>query len=152
MDIHMGKGLQRVERQHVGGIEAMHLFRGKGAQGRRGIVAEIMEFEPVNIGPFAPVVVARLQYRKLADLVLDQVERPGAVGADAELAALLGIDDREGVVEQMLGHRQLRLLGIEPHRMGIDDLDGVGVPQLGGLGVAFADLVEHIALHQPKHR
>ena len=153
MDVHMRHCLIGVERQHVvDDVEAMHLFRCEGAQGRRGIVAQVVEFDPVHIRPIVPVIVARLEYRDLADLVLDQVERPGAVGADTELAAFLGIEDREGIVEKMLGNRQLRLLGVEPHRMAIDDLDGVGVPQLGGLRIAFTDFVEHVALHQTEHR
>jgi hypothetical protein len=86
-------------------------------------------------------------YRLDADRMLDQLERAGAVGSDAEAAALFGIDDQHRIVEQVLGHRDLRLLQVQTKRSIVCDFDRVGVPQLG-----FAvDLVQHVTLHQAKH-
>ena len=69
------------------------------------------------------------------------------------------IEHQERIVEEMLRHRDLRLLEIEDQRLRVLHLDGVGVPQLGGhhrialvvLG-AGVDLLEHVALHQADDR
>ena len=91
--------------------------------------------------------------------MLDQLERPGSVGPDAEFAALFRIEHGEGIVEQVLGNRELRGLGVEPKSMAVELLDRVGVPEPHRhLGVAVlvllpaVELLEHVALHQAEHR
>src|SRR5206468_5074856 len=61
-------------------------------------------------------------------------------------------------VEQLLRNRQLRRLAVEPHRVGVDLLDGIRVPEPRGLLrialvvlVARVDLVEQEALHESEH-
>ena len=53
---------------------------------------------------------------------------------------------RERVVEEMLGHGQLRRPGIETHRVIVNLLDGIGVPQ------RIAGIIHHVAFHQAENR
>ncbi len=140
--------------QHVGcgGQHAFDLMGGQSRDQQARRVAQIDEDEAVEIGALAPIVAARLQDRLLADLMLHQIEGPGAVGADAELAALLRIEDGEGIVEEMLRDRELGLLAVEPHGVVIDLLDGIGIPDLGDGLAVLLHAVEHIAGHQPDDR
>ena len=75
-----------------------------------------------------------------------QIESFGAVRSDTELAVFRRIQDRQGIMEQMLRHRDLRHLGVHPHGLFVDDFDRVGIPQ--GRRV----IVHHVALHQTQNR
>ena len=60
-----------------------------------------------------------------------QGERPGAVAARLEHAALRRVDHHERVVEHVLRHRELRHLAVQPHGVVVDLLDRLRVPQPG---------------------
>ena len=126
--------------------------RGEG----RRIVAEVDELDHVDIRAAA---LDRLDHRLAAFLELDELEGALALGADPEGAVLLRIDHQERIVEEVLGHRHLGFLEIENQGLRVLDLDGVGVPQLGGhhrialvVLLAGVDFLEDVALHQADDR
>jgi hypothetical protein len=122
------QGLQRVELRCLGAEQAVHLLRGDRRDVGRRFVPEIVELEGVQMGLVAPIARPCLQHGLLAHGVLEQLERAGAVRTNAELAALLGVEHRERIVEKVLRYGELRGLGIEPDGMVVQLLDGVGVP------------------------
>jgi hypothetical protein len=120
------------------------------------VVAEVDELELVEVRPAAPVAfLARLEHLLAADLVGRQREGARAVRAHLELAVLRRVEDEERIVEELLGHRELRRLAVQPHGEVVDLLDGVGVPEAGRLlGIALVvllarlDVLEEKALHE----
>ena len=135
--------------------QTVDLSRRHGRESGCRIFAQVHEVQLVNVGTIAPIVLARSQHRLARDFELDELEGPRAVAADPELAVLLRVQYAERVVEQVLRHRELRRLAVQPHGMGVDPLDGVGIPQARGLlrlalVVRLARLVflEQVALHQ----
>ena len=147
--------LIELELLDIGFIEAVHLLGSKGGGLGGRIVAEIDELDGIEMGA---VAVDRLDHGLAANLDLDRREGASAIGLDAPDAVLLGIEHREGIMEEVLGNGDLRFLQMEDQRLRVLDLDGVGVPQLGrhdGIALvvllARVDLLQHVALHQAEH-
>ena len=155
VDVDVGDRAEMLQGVDLAVVDAVHLARVecRGFDGR--VVAEVDEIQLVEERAVVPPAIAAPEHGALVDGIVDELERAGAVRADAERAALLRIEDGEGIVEQMLRHRDLRLLQIEAHGAIVDHLNGVGVPQLGGglgtavrIDVADLDLVQHVAFHE----
>lgn len=141
----------KLGRAHGG--DQVHLARSQRRDFGAGIVAEIDEHEFIEIGRAVPVILARREGGTLADLIFHQLERASAVQLRGEGLALFRIGHDCCVMEQMLGHRELTDLQVEPHRMVVDFLDRVRVPQAPGLlrlpvGAGGVFLVHHVAGHQ----
>ena len=148
---HMRQLFEHAKLNDIGLLKPVHLLRGDCADSCRRVVAEVDELDRVNVRALAPIVVARLEHRLFANVQLDKVERPGAVGAGTEETILLWVDHLERVVKQVLGHGELRLLGVEPHGVRVELLDRVGVPQPRVFLAALLVLFKHVALHQTEH-
>ena len=107
--LHVRDLLERLELDDVGAVEPVHLLGGERAHRGGGVVAEVDELELVEVRPAAPVAfLARLEHLLAADLVGRQREGARAVRAHLELAVLRRVEDEERVVEELLGHRELR--------------------------------------------
>jgi hypothetical protein len=148
----MGHEFEGFELDDVDDVDPMHLLCRHGLDLADRIVAQVDELEPIDVGALAPVVPTRQKHGPLAHLVLHQLEGTHAVGAGLETAALLRIEDQEGVMEQMLGHRQLGHLAVQAHRVIVHLLDRIGVPQPGLGGLALLVILEHVTLHQAEDR
>ena len=106
----------------------MELLRRQRVDVSRRVVAEVMIFQHVHIGTLTPVVLTRFEHGAIAHHLFHELEGPGAVGADGEVAAFLGVEDGQRVMKQMLRHRELRGLGIQSNRVVVHLLDRIGVP------------------------
>ena len=142
--------LERIVLHRIGEDQAVQLPRRQRRDRGRRIVAGVDLLDAVEIRGLAPVRLHLAQDGDLAGIRLHQLERAGALRARLEHALLLRIQHRRRIVEQVLGHRDLRLLAVQPHRVVVHLLDRVGVPQLGGgLAVGALHVLQQIALDQP---
>ena len=146
--------LERLQLDDVGQVQAVDLLAGQRTDLGGGVVAEIDVLERVEVRAAAPVAGLRLEDLLPPDLVLDHREGAGAVGADLELAVLGRVQHEQRVVEEVLGNRELRGPAVQPHGEVVDLLDGVGVPEAGGLlRVALVVLLAGLVLleDEPLH-
>ena len=100
-----------------------------------------------DVGPLTPIALDRLVDLASADLVLDHGEGSGAVRTHLVHAPALGIENEERVVEEVLGDGELRRLAVEAHRVVVELLERVRVPQFGRfLGIALGVLLARVVL------
>ena len=159
VELEIRQPLQDRKLGRVGGDDRVHLLRCHRRDLGSRVVTEIDEDHLIQIRPLAPVILPRLQHRALADLVFHHLEWAGAVHADAELAALGRVGHEEGIVKEVLRHRELRHAQVQADGEVVDLLDRVGVPELGrhlrlagGVLLVGRNVDGHVALHQAQDR
>ena len=115
-NVDVAHGLIEIELLDIGVVGQMHLIGLDGGCSRRRIVAEIDEFDGLEMGAAA---LDRLYHGFAAFLMLDEREGAGATRAYLEGAVFLGIEHQEGIMEERFRQTDVGRLQIEDQGLRI---------------------------------